>query len=141
MTFRIVSGYCPLTSISLAGVVALKIEFEDRGFRAGTADQYITLGPVLLQYLVAMVRFAGKIGGQARAAIAELARSPDGDAMTLQHTDDRLADRDLVIAAAPCKLDAKRAVFVENPLRRRKIFAMDSSRRPMTCCLGGRHHQ
>ena len=55
---------------------------------------------VLLEHLVAMVGLASEIGRQAGAAIAELARGSDGDAVTPEHLGDRLADADFVIAAA-----------------------------------------
>ena len=110
----------------------LKIQLEQRCLRAGTADQNISLTPVLFEHLVAVVGFAGEVGRQASAAITQFARGFDTKTVTLEHADDRLADRDIVLGAAPSESDTKRAVFVGNQVWCRcEVLAMDAFRRPL----------
>ena len=83
-----------------------------------------------------MIGLAIEIARQAGAAIAELTGGRNGDAVTAEHADDRLADRDLVFDAAFREPDAERLILDNPDGRRREIFGVRGARRPFLRSFG-----
>src|SRR6516162_2144135 len=112
---------------------------ENRRLGACAADQHIALATIFSEYLIAMIGLALEIPRQAGTAITELTGGGNGDAVTAQHADDRLADRDLVFDAAFCEPDAERLILDDGPdRRRREIFAVRGAHRPFLRRFGRR---
>ena len=89
-----------------------------------------------------MIGLALEIARQTGAAIAELTGGGNDDAVTAEHVDDRLADRNFVFDAAFREPDAERLILDDLPSRRcREIFAVRAARRPFLRRFGRGRHQ